>query len=268
MLEYTDEMKDKMAFFNERQQKITEMVDKSGSVRVADLSKQFSVSEETIRRDFEKLEAQGLINRIHGGAVRKEDQKSEIPIPKRKAKNMKEKEMIAMTAASYVKDGDIIAMDASTTTLIMTQYIKGKNLTVITNSIGVSLELAQESDIRVILIGGYLAESSMSLVGNFAERVIQDYHVDKFFFSCLGVDFKRGVSEIHEDQALVKKQLISISEKLFLLADHSKFGEKSLFRLCDVSQADYLITDNKVSINTIRELNNLGINGIVAEKSE
>ncbi|WP_235162503.1 MULTISPECIES: DeoR/GlpR family DNA-binding transcription regulator [Sediminibacillus] len=267
MFDYTEDMKEKLSFFNERQQKITEMVDKSGSLRVADLSKQFNVSEETIRRDFEKLEAQGLLNRIHGGAVRIE-QKSEIPIPKRRAKNIEEKEMIAAKAASYVEDGDIIAMDASTTTLIMTKYIKGKSLTVITNSIGVSLEFAQESDIRVILIGGYLAESSMSLVGNFAERVIQDYHVDKFFFSCLGVDFKRGVSEIHEDQALVKKQLISISEELFLLADYSKFGEKSLFRLCDITEADYLITDNKVPINTIRELNNLGVTGIVGEKSD
>lgn len=265
MVENTNNLKESVLFLNARQKQIADIVDKTGSARVADLSKKLKVSEETIRRDFEKLENQNLIQRIHGGAVRVEP-KSEIPIPKRQAENYEEKEMIAFTASTYVEEGDIIAMDASTTTLLMTKYIKGKTLTVITNSIGVTMELAKESNIRVILIGGYLSESSMSLVGNFAERVIRDYHVDKFFFSCLGVDHKRGISEIHEDQAMVKKQLLSISEKKFLLADYSKFGEKSLFRLCNLDTINYLITDNKVSINTIRELNNIGIKAIIGEK--
>ncbi len=251
---------------NDRQRNISDLVDKNGSVRVADLSKQFNVSEETIRRDFERLEKQGLLRKIHGGAIRVE-MSTEIPVPKRQSKHMEEKEMIARTAATYVEDGDIIAIDASTTSLLMTRHIKGKNLTVITNSIGVTLELASEQSIRVILIGGYLSEGSMSLVGNFAERVVQDYHVDKFFFSCLGVDFKRGISEIHEDQASVKKQLLSISEKLILLVDHSKFGQKSLIRLCDLTAVDYLITDNRVSINTIKELNVQGIRAIIGEQS-
>lgn len=266
-MEHTKNGKESYLLLSDRQKKIVDIVEKTGAVRVADLSKKLKVSEETIRRDFEKLENQNLLHRIHGGAVRVEP-KSEIPIPKRQAENYEEKEMIAFTASSYVEDGDIIAMDASTTTLLMTKYIKGKKLTVITNSIGVTLELATESDIRVILIGGYLSESSMSLVGNFAERVIGDYHVDKFFFSCLGVDYNRGISEIHEDQAMVKKQLLSIAEKKFLLTDHSKFGEKSLFRLCDLSMIDYLITDNKVSINMIRELNSIGIKAIIGEKLE
>lgn len=260
-------VKDSNLFLNERQRKVSEIISSSGSAKVSDLSKQLRVSEETIRRDFEKLESQGLLHRIHGGAVKTES-RSDIPVSKRKATNIQEKEMIARTAASYVEDGDIIALDASTTTQLMTKYLKGKELTVITNSIGVTLQLAQESNIRLLLIGGYLSEHSMSLVGNFAELVVSDYHVDKFFFSCLGVDYKRGVSEIHEDQALVKKQLLSISEKWFLLADHSKFGEKSLFRLCNVQEVDYLITDNRVSIHTIKELNNKGIKAVIGEKLE
>ncbi|MFC7062201.1 DeoR/GlpR family DNA-binding transcription regulator [Halobacillus seohaensis] len=266
MEENTNNNNGSLVNLNERQKNIASLVDQSGTVRVSDLSREFKVSEETIRRDFERLEKRKLIKKIHGGAVRVE-KGIEVPFPKRQSKHILEKEMIANTAASYVEDGDIIAIDASSTSVLMTKYIKGKSLTVITNSIGVTLELAHEQDIRLILIGGYLSESSMSLVGNFAERVVQDYHVDKFFFSCLGVDLTRGVSEIHEDQALVKKQILSISDQLFLLVDHSKFGEKSLFRLCDLSIIDYLITDNKVSINTINELNKKGTRTIVGEKS-
>ncbi|MFZ4452838.1 DeoR/GlpR family DNA-binding transcription regulator [Salibacterium aidingense] len=251
---------------NERQRDIVKMINKNGSVRVAELSSTFNVSEETIRRDFEKLERDQLLRKIHGGAL-KVEQHTETPQMHRQSKNTEEKQVIAKKAASYVEDGDIIALDASTTALMMVEYIKDRNLTVITNSIGVTMELSTEDHIRVILIGGYLSKASMSLVGNFAERVIEDYHVDKFFFSCLGVDIDRGISEMHEDQALVKKQLLSISEKLFLLADYSKFGEKSLFRLCNLSILDYLITDNKVSMNSIREINKHGINIVVGEEN-
>ncbi|GGJ91058.1 putative HTH-type transcriptional regulator YulB [Lentibacillus kapialis] len=252
--------KNPFIFLNERQQRITDIVEKNGSARVSELSKTFEVSEETIRRDLERLERDGFINRIHGGAVKHYlDDGVEIPVLKRQESHIEEKEMIAKKAASFVEDGDIIAIDASTTSLQMTKYLKDKSLTVITNSIPVTLELVKEEGIEIILIGGYASEESMSLVGNFAERVIQDYHVDKFFFSCMGIDINRGVSEIHEAQALVKKQLLHISETLFLLVDYSKFGVKSLIGLCELEDVDYLISDNKVSIEKIKELNNLGI---------
>ncbi|WP_085522987.1 DeoR/GlpR family DNA-binding transcription regulator [Tuberibacillus sp. Marseille-P3662] len=268
MMKDTNTSKDAVVFLNERQHNIIDLVEKKGSVRVADLSKQFEVSEETIRRDFEKLETEGFVERRHGGAVRSQKQDElEIPALKRQAMNIQEKNIIAAKAASMVEDGDIVGIDASTTGLQMTKYLKDKEITIITNSIGVTLEFAKEELIQVILVGGYLSEGSMSLVGNFAERVIQDYHVDKFFFSCQGVDFKRGISEIHEAQALVKKQLFSISERLFLLADNSKFGEKSLFRLCNLQDINYLITDNKVSINKVRELNDLGVKALIADKA-
>ncbi|SES74925.1 DNA-binding transcriptional regulator of sugar metabolism, DeoR/GlpR family [Salinibacillus kushneri] len=254
-------------FLNERQRKITDLVDQNSAVRVNELSKKFGVSEETIRRDLEKLETDGFLNRIHGGAVKREMEEGvEIPVLRRQETHMEEKEMIAKKAASFIDDGDIIAIDASTTGLQMTKYLKDKGLTIITNSIPVTMELVKEENIEVILIGGYASEGSMSLVGNFAERVIKDYHVDKFFFSCMGVDFKRGVSEIHEAQALVKKQFLDISEKLYLLVDYSKFEKKSLIRLCNLQDVDYLITDNKVSIEKIKELNNLGIKAYIADE--
>jgi DeoR family transcriptional regulator, fructose operon transcriptional repressor len=251
---------------NERQRNIIDMVEKNGAVRVAELSSHFKVSEETIRRDLEKLESENFLKRIHGGAVKCAPKEGvEIPVFKRQATYMEEKTMIAKKAATFVEDGDIIAIDASTTALQMTKYLHGKSLTIITNSIPVTLELIHESNMEVILIGGYVNGDSMSLVGNFAERVIADYHVDKLFFSGMGVDVNRGISEIHEQQALVKKQLFSISEEKYLLADHSKFGQKSLIKLCNLQDIDVLITDKKVPIERVGELKRKGVQMIIAD---
>src|SRR5699024_5744992 len=182
---------------NERQIEIVNEIRKHSAVRVSELSKLFNVSEETIRRDFERLESHDLLTRTHGGAILPNLQTStEIPVIKRKEKNISEKKKIAYKAAGFVDDGDVIAIDASTTTLMMVKYLKGKHITVVTNSILVTLELSTETNMKVMLVGGYLAQESMSLVGDFAQRVIQNYHVDKFFYSCMGIDKDRGVSEI------------------------------------------------------------------------
>jgi DeoR/GlpR family transcriptional regulator of sugar metabolism len=251
---------------NERQIEIVNEIREHSTVRVSELSRLFNVSEETIRRDFERLESHELLVRVHGGATSPELQKgAEIPVLKRKEKNTTEKNKIAQKAASFVENGDIIAIDASTTTLKMVRYLKGKKITVITNSLGVTLELGKELDVQVILVGGYLAKESMSLVGNFAKKVIQDYHVDKIFYSCMGLDFKRGVSEIDEAQAIIKKQLINIAAQQYLLLDNSKFGVKSLVKLCEIKEIDHIITDNQVSIDQLGELKQIGMKTHIAE---
>lgn len=259
--------KEVLSFLNKRQLNIAEIIQKEGSVRVSDLSLTFDVSDETIRRDLEKLEEEGVLKRVHGGAILKTFKEGkEIPVITRTRINRDEKEMIAKRAAEFVKDGDIIAIDASTTGLCLTKYIKHKKITVITNTIPVALDLLDAESIQVILIGGFLATESVSLVGNMSEKMIEGYHVDKFFFSCRGVDFKRGVSEIHEPQASMKKQIISISDELYLLVDHSKFNEKSLIGICDIQDVDYIITDNKVPIETINKLNNIGIQTFIGKE--
>ncbi|WP_238980085.1 DeoR/GlpR family DNA-binding transcription regulator [Geobacillus sp. YHL] len=249
---------------NERQAHILKLVEEFGSVRVADMSKKFNVTEETIRRDLERLEREGLLKRVHGGAVSIKKNQTEIPFFRRQSINIKEKQVIAQKAATFIENGDIIALDASTTSLQMAKYIQDKEITVITNSIAVTLELAGREEVTLITIGGYLLDKSMSFVGISAQKVIDDYHVDKFFFSCTGFDVQRGVSEAHEMQAQTKKKFISISDQLFLLADHSKYGTKSLIRVADLEDVDYLITDDKMSVNDMRSIRSLGINVVLA----
>ncbi|MFC0272830.1 DeoR/GlpR family DNA-binding transcription regulator [Metabacillus herbersteinensis] len=252
-------------FGNERQAHIYKLIDELGNIKVSDMSKRFNVTEETIRRDLERMEKEGLLTRVHGGAVPLKKSDTEIPVLKRQNKLVMEKEAIASKAATFIEDGDIIALDSSTTTLRMTKHIKAKDVTVITNSVAVTLELANQKDITVITIGGYLLQDSMSFVGISTQKVIEDYHVDKFFFSCTGFDVNRGISEVHEMQAQIKKKFIAISDKLFLLCDYSKYGIKSLVRIDDLPNIDYLITDHKMAVNDVRNIRNLGVNTILAD---
>ncbi|MBT2725839.1 DeoR/GlpR transcriptional regulator [Bacillus sp. ISL-75] len=250
---------------NERQVSLIKLVEELGTIRVSDMSKRFNVTEETIRRDFERLEKEGFLTRIHGGAITSKQNETEIPVLKRQEINIDEKQAIAYKASSFVEDGDIIALDASTTALQMTKYLIGKDITVITNSIGVTLELAKKPGITVITIGGYLLEDSMSFVGSSSEKIIEDYHVDKYFFSCIGFDVKRGISEVNEQQGQIKKKFLSISGEYFLLADHSKYGNKSLIKISNLNKINYLITDHKMAVNDLRTIRNLGVNTIVAD---
>jgi DeoR family fructose operon transcriptional repressor len=250
---------------NERQLNLIKLVEELGTIRVSEMSKRFEVTEETIRRDFEKLEKEGFLTRIHGGAISNKKTDNEIPVLKRQEVNIEEKQAIACKAASMVEDGDIIALDASTTALQMTKFLNDKDITVITNSIGVMLELSKVPSITVITIGGYLLKDSMSFVGASTEKVIEDYHVDKFFFSCIGFDVKRGISEVNEQQGQIKKRLLAISAELFLLADHSKYGQKSLIKLTSLNKINYLITDHKMAVNDVRTIRNTGVNIIVAD---
>ncbi|PLR66426.1 MULTISPECIES: DeoR/GlpR family DNA-binding transcription regulator [Bacillaceae] len=250
---------------NERQVSLIKLVEEAGTIRVSDMSKRFNVTEETIRRDFERLEKEGFLTRIHGGAISFKKNENEVPVLKRQGVNIEEKQAIAYKAATFVEDGDIISLDASTTALQMTKYLVDKEITVITNSMSVTLELAKNPSLTVITVGGYLLEDSMSFVGTSSEKVIEDYHVDKYFFSCTGFDVERGISEVNEQQAQIKKKFLSISDKLYLLSDYSKYGQKSLVRLTNLNKIDYLITDDKMAVNDLRTIRNTGINTIVAD---
>ncbi|GAK12105.1 DeoR/GlpR family DNA-binding transcription regulator [Geomicrobium sp. JCM 19039] len=245
---------------NPRQQRIVRRLDEEDKLRVSTLSSDFGVTEETIRRDLEFLEKHELLIRVHGGAIPKEKTEGfELPVLDRQSKNMKEKKAIAAMAASFINDGEIIALDASTTCLQLAKNLHHKQLTVITNSISVSIELAHQKDITVILTGGYLRVESMSLVGISSDKIINDYHVDKFFISCSGIDLKWGVSESHELQAQTKKRIASLAEQTFVLADHSKFGHKSLVHWLPTEKIHTIISDQQLDDDIAKQYQSAGI---------
>ncbi|MED4125201.1 DeoR/GlpR family DNA-binding transcription regulator [Halalkalibacterium halodurans] len=247
----------------ERQEKIIALVNEKGSVRVSELSQLFNVTEETIRRDLEKLESERKLQRSHGGAVSiKED--TEAPYFEREIRNVKEKQAVAAQAVTYVTTNDRIILDASTTAWYMAKRLPDVPLTVLTNSMKVAMELANREKITVITVGGTLLRKSLSFVGPQTNQTLELYHVNKAFISCQGVHPKQGISDSNEMQALVKQKMIDISDNVFLLADHTKFGKQAFSRITTMETVDTIITDSKTSEEQIRDFQELEIDVIRA----
>jgi DeoR family transcriptional regulator, fructose operon transcriptional repressor len=230
----------------ERHRKIVEVVNEKLSVRVTELSKAFKVTEETIRRDLEKLEKENLLRRSHGGAVSIQDEQSEVSYTEREITNSLEKKSIAIEAVKLIKPGEQIVLDASTTAWYMAKEMPDVPLTVITNSIKVAVELSKKEQVKVISTGGMLLPKSLSYVGPLAERSLNMYHVNKAFISCKGVHIEGGLSDSNEWQALLKRQMMLISDQTILMADSTKFGVRTFAHITEIGQVSCVLTDSNL----------------------
>ena len=243
----------------ERHQKIVELVNQKLSIRVSELSQLFGVTEETIRRDLEKLEKENQLQRSHGGAVSIKKEDAEIPYLEREIMNAAEKRKIALAAVKFIHSGDQIVLDASTTAWYMAKELPDMPLSVITNSMKVALELSKKEQIKVISTGGMLLPESLSYVGPLAERSLQMYHVNKAFISCKGVHVQAGLSDSNEWQALLKKQMMEISDETILMADSTKFGVRTFVQVSSLDQVDQVITDSTISREYVEALSDRNI---------
>ncbi|MFE4570309.1 DeoR/GlpR family DNA-binding transcription regulator [Paenibacillus chitinolyticus] len=243
----------------ERWQKILALVNERGSIRVTELSELCGVTEETIRRDLDKLESEGRLMRSHGGAVRVGESQPEIPFKERETVHADLKRSIAREAVKHIRENDRIILDASTTAWYMAQILPDEPLTVLTNSIQVAVELSSKEKIQVVSTGGRLLPQSLSYAGPLAERSMDTYHVDKAFLSCKGVHTARGISESSELQALVKAKMVAISDEVFLLADHSKFGQQSFAHVASWERIGHVITDSSTSADSLEALREKGV---------
>lgn len=227
-----------------RHEKIMTTLNEKQTVRVSELSKLCGVTEETIRRDLEKLEAKGKLIRIHGGAMSvKEEAEDDLPHFEREILNKKEKKSVAKEALQYIEENDIIFLDASSTALYLARDIPNINLTVLTNSIHICMELAKNSNIRVISTGGILYPNSMSFVGPLTLQTLDSYFVNKVFFSCKGLHERWGISDSNEMQALVKEKVLQMAERKFLLLDHTKINKRAFAHIEKAAAIDVLIID-------------------------
>ncbi|BAC12454.1 DeoR/GlpR family DNA-binding transcription regulator [Oceanobacillus iheyensis] len=244
----------------ERHHKIVELVNEKKSIRVSDMSKLFAVTEETIRRDLEKLEKENKLARSHGGAVSLHPNDSlEIPYTQREIMNVREKQKIAMEAIKHVFEGDKIILDASTTAWYMAKALPDLPLTVMTNSIKVAMELSNKHQINVISTGGTLLSKSLSYAGPLAEASFHSYHLDKAFISCKGLHLERGISESDEQQSRIKKKMIESADSTYLMIDYSKFGKTAFSKIDQIEVAHHLVTDSKADQTMIQLLKEKGI---------
>ncbi|MGM8212411.1 DeoR/GlpR family DNA-binding transcription regulator [Virgibacillus sp. W0430] len=229
-----------------RREEIINILKTKDYAEISYLSQRFQVSEMTIRRDIEKLEKKDKVKRVYGGVRLKEigERELESPIDERKSTNTREKQAIAKEAAAYIKDGDVIAFDASTTAYELSRYIKfKKKVTVVTNNINIAVELSDDPEITVILLGGFVRRTSLSLIGSSLSKYLESIFIDKAFISCKALNFSDGITDSLMDEGEAKQAIIKRSNQLFILADHSKIDTIAFFKICPADRVDALITD-------------------------
>ena len=228
-----------------RRDKILEMIQEDGHVKVTDLSHIFKVSEVTVRQDLERLDNEGIIVREHGGAYLKSVSSQVRSFTLQQRDNTDKKILIGRKAAGLVSNGDTIILDSGTTTTELAKNLAGKkDLTIITNALNIAVMLGGELSINVIMTGGEFKAPTLSLTGQKAAAFFNDLHVDKLFLATAGISLKSGLTYPSISDLVVKKAMIDAADVVYLLADSTKIGKSSLASLGALSLVDYLITDN------------------------
>lgn len=250
----------------DRENYILELLSQNGTVKINELSKQLNVTRETIRRDLKDLQNKGLLICIHGGATISTPTNSTYEINAANVKYVREKNAIAKKAAELINDYEAVIILASTTTERLAPYLPQKNhLTVITNSFTIATYTLQNPTNSVIVLGGYYDSNLQATTGDYTTESLERYRADKVFFSPRGVSCLYGITSHPESETRVIKTAISVSKKAILLSDYSKFWTVGIYKLCDISEIDTIISDRSLSEKKIKELTDNKIQVILAD---
>ncbi len=247
-----------------RREKILELLRENGSCRVQDLSKQFNVTEPTIRQDLEALEKTGAITRQHGGAFLNNYSSFAAQMQLEHSEHMQEKRRIAEKAAEFVKSGDSIILDSGSTLTEMSKFLVGrKNLNIVTTSLNITLVLGEEPSNHIMLTGGEFKAPTLSVTGDRAAALFENLYVEKLFLATGGFSLQAGLTYPGFSDLELKRAMVKSAQTIYLLADSSKL-EKVLFAsLGCQDKIDYLITDSNVDPAYIVQVEQLGIKTIV-----
>ncbi len=252
----------------ERRNEILEKLQTDRRVVVSELSQLYDVSEETIRRDLEKLVNDGYAIKSYGGAVINENINIELPFNIRKNRNIVGKQIIADLISRVVQDGDSIMLDASSTAVYIAKTLqeKGKkNLTVITNSMEIIIELFDVQDWHILSTGGTSRVGSFALVGPQTDKVLRTYHVDKAIISCKGLDISAGFTDSDELHANNKATMLAAAKEKILAIDSSKFDKIAFTEIGSLEDLTMVVTDEKPEERWLRILKDSGVECIYPE---
>lgn len=234
-------------FAEERQRKIMEELNSSGSVRVLELAKLFNTSDDTIRRDLKLLEEQGLVEKTYGGAILPQ-QTGSCPRFSERTKIKKEnKNSIAICATEFIKDNDILFLTGSTTVANMIpELTKYNGITIVTNSISIANEILNAHlNAKLFLIGGMVENSNGNAVSVDSILAIKQLRVDKVFISACSISEIHGLSMTSIEEAQITKVILEAGRQIIILADSSKFGHRSLAYVGELKPEHILITDSE-----------------------
>ena len=249
-----------MGISDKRKDFIRNLIKNNGTVSVGKLAVELAVSEMTIRRDLSELEKEGFLKRTHGGAVREASRSYEPPFTARQGIGCEEKLRIAARAASYIEEGDTIAVDSGTTALEFARQLQDfRNLTIVTPSIHVASVFLSNPGVETILAGGRVRTNEGSLVGDITRLIFERLYFDKFFLSTAALSREAGYSEYILEDAEIKNLIISHSRKTIALMDSAKLGRTAFSRVCGIGDAEILITDRTPEKEFKTALNECGV---------
>lgn len=251
----------------QRRSIIAELVTEQGSVTAEDLGSRFTVSHMTIYRDLKVLETQNKLRFVRGGAVRSDPETVNEPLyfSKRRV-HKKQKELIAAYAAKhFISDGDFVILEAGTTVSAMVKHLRHKNLTVMTNGLETVNEAASLlPDLTVICCGGILRDVSHTFVGPQAEQFFREVRGKTLFLGASGLTLDAGITDPNPLEIQVKRAMAAGVDRVVLLLDSSKFGQRSFSLLVSLEQVHTLVTDANAPEADVASLRALGMDVRIA----
>ncbi len=233
---------------NEREREILNLLkSKNGFTTVKELCDTLYASESSIRRDLVALERRGAVRRTYGGAELVSNFSNAIAFSRRSRHNMSAKKQIAKKAATLIKDGDILFLDQSSSAYFLAaEIIDNSTLTVVTNNVEI-INLLADSGIKIVSSGGLLfSENRACLVGSDAERVFSEIYADAVFFSTKSLSCDGVVSDPTREEVLVRTAMMKSAKRRIYLCDSEKFGTRSAYKQCDLSDIDVLVTEGEL----------------------
>ena len=246
-----------------RRLEIVEFIDESGSSTVHELSQKFNVTLMTINRDLRKLEREGKLKAVRGGAIAKSKRLTETMLSQRINFNLEAKQSIAEKAIKYIKSGDSILLDSSTTSIILARKLRNldiDNLNIITNSTEILSELIPYEKFNVLSTGGTLLRKFHCLVGPLAELAVSQLRASKFFFSAGGVSINGELTDTDIQEVNLKKKMIEVSNEKIFMVESYKFNKTGLYKIIDIKEVDILISDGAKSGSPfVEEIRNKGV---------
>lgn len=237
-----------------RLQNLRGLVDSLGALEVEVASEELGVSRETIRRDMAELAEQGLIRRTRGGAASLGRSLTERDLEQRQLRNSTEKAAIAKYVVDeFVRDGMAIALDGGTTALEIAKRLAGHDLTVVTASMPIVMELARSSQTSVVVIGGELRKRSMTAGGPYATSMMNQFRTDIAFVSGPAISVRDGLMDSYAEGVALKHSMIANAANAYAVLDSSKLGGRSFVTVCDLQDLDAVVTDSSVSEQQVNE---------------
>ncbi|MBR4720143.1 MAG: DeoR/GlpR transcriptional regulator [Clostridia bacterium] len=231
----------------ERKQKILDIINKDGKVKVAYLSQKFGISEVTVRSDLADMEYNGLLKRIHGGAVSSYKPYYTMNLTQRMEANQTGKSIVGKKIASIIENNDTIMLNSGTTTLAVFRSLpEDYNLNIITNSVTIALEAANRPAFNIILLGGLINSKYQFTYGDDTNRQILNYHADKAILSVDGIDKENGYTTYYDKEAEIDRMMLNRSSFKIIAADFTKFNRTAFSKIADICNADIIVTDKAI----------------------